>query len=103
MYLFDLQADILRRWSVIYCLSNWPTEVIVFTLKNHFLRLESESDELHDFRDAVSEMAWSLVVHSTTRLRCFAGTILCLLAESSGNELLALLSINMLKTLNCST
>ena len=62
----------------------------MFSLKNLFLLHEEESDELHDLRDAVSEMAWSLVVHSTTKLRCFSGTILALLAESSGKQLFAI-------------
>ena len=65
----------------------------MFSLKNLFLLHEEESDELHDLRDAVSEMAWSLVVHSTTKLRCFSGTILALLAESSGNQLFAAYSV----------
>ena len=80
-----LQSDTLRRWSVLYTLSGWSPDPIVFALKNMFHHHDEESDDLHDFRDAVSEMAWSLVVHSTTKLRCFSGTILALLAESSGN------------------
>ncbi len=86
------QSDTLRRWSVLYCLSGWSPDPIVFALKNMFLKHDEESDDLHDFRDAVSEMAWSLVVHSTTKLRCFSGTILTLLAESSGNPLFSISS-----------
>ena len=70
----------------------------MFSLKNLFLLHEEESDELHDLRDAVSEMAWSLVVHSTTKLRCFSGTILALLAESSGKQLFAAFSLVVFQT-----
>jgi hypothetical protein len=86
---FLFQSDTLRRWSVLYCLSRWSTDPIVFSLFILFLIHEEESDELHDLRDAISEMAWSLVVHSTMKLRCFSGTILALLAESSGKQLVA--------------
>jgi hypothetical protein len=89
------QADTLRTWSVLYCLSGWPTDAIAFALKNHFTIDDSESDELHDFRDAVSEMAWSLVVHSNAKIRTFSGTILALLAESSGCHCFKLLLVEI--------
>ena len=104
-----------HRWSVLFCLSDWPLDTIVFALSNKLasghasdvfefrnkassgrasdalefcnMRQAAESDENNDFRDAISEMAWSFVVNPTIKLRCFSGTVLALLAESSGWEM----------------
>jgi hypothetical protein len=104
-----------HRWSVLFCLSDWPLDTIVFALRNKLasghasdafelrnkvtsgrasnalefrnMRQAAESDENNDFRDAISEMAWSFVVNPTIKLRCFSGTVLALLAESSGWEM----------------
>jgi len=61
-------------------------DILSFIIQNSFLLYSEKSAQLHDFRDAVSEMAWSMVVHPSPKLRSFSGIILSLLVESTGKN-----------------
>ena len=79
-------VEIIRKWCIIYCLQGLPKHPLLFSIQ-HILIIEQsrqhyENDAWHsDIRDALSEMAWSLVVHSSPKIRAFSGVILDILAS----------------------
>ena len=80
-------SNTIRRWSTICCLQGLSTQPIVFSI-HYILKIErsknrtDEKDEWYsEVRDALSEMAWSLLVHSNAKVRIFSGVVLDLLAS----------------------
>jgi hypothetical protein len=74
----------MQEFRVCFKFSNYFLDILSFIIRHSFFLYPGESAQLHDFRDAISEMAWSMVVHTSIKLRTFSGNILQLLVESTG-------------------
>ena len=79
-------TETIRKWCIMYCLKGLSTHPLVFSIQ-YILTIEkskqhSKNDEWYsEIRDALSEMAWSLLVHSSSKIRVFSGIILDILAS----------------------
>ena len=79
-------TEIMGKWCIAYCLKGLSTHPIVFSI-HYLLKIErpknqSKNDEWYsEIRDALSEMAWNLLVHTSPKVRIFSGAILDMIAS----------------------
>lgn len=77
----------LGNWCILYCLKGFPTHPMIFVI-HYILKMgrpkqQNKNDEWYsEIRDSLSEMAWTLLVHSSAKVRIFSGVILDILASS---------------------
>ena len=98
-------VETIRKWCILYCLQGLPKYPLIFCLQ-HVLTIDQsrqnqENDVWHsEIRDALSEMAWSLVVHSSPKIRAFSGIILDILASCGKLQHLIYHSVVQITRLN---
>ena len=79
-------ARTLGKWCILYCLKGFPSHPMIFVI-NYILKMgrpknQNKNDEWYsEIRDSLSEMAWTLLVHSSPKVRIFSGVILDILAS----------------------
>ena len=79
-------ANTISKWCIKYCQEGFSTHPLVFTihyiLKLNRPKMQLQNEEWYsEIRDALSEMAWTLLVHTSAKVRVFSGVILDILAS----------------------
>ncbi len=72
--------DALNESTILHCENDWNKAPLIYSVQG-LLDIQTEVN----FRDAIAELAWALLVHQNPKVKCLAGTILQQLATSSSS------------------
>ena len=85
-------ANTICKWCIKHCQEGLSTQPLVFTI-HYILKLDRPKIQLQneewysEIRDTLSEMAWTLLVHTSAKVRVFSGVILDILAAGGKSSL----------------